>query len=90
MKPEHQFPHKLEDWDLNVFRGASHFTVVLPGQGKWDYVKSFHDAVKKAEGNPRALIYAVTASGRSTVMVRDRWGEYYELWKEREKPKRGR
>jgi hypothetical protein len=80
MRPENIYPHDVEDHDRNVFLGASHFTVYLPGKGKWDNIPTFPDALEKVGDSRRALIYAVTKSDRSTVLERKKWDLYLALW----------
>lgn len=90
--PEHRFAVEPEVWDDAVFTSASHFTVVI-GRNPFDRTvhkyKSFTEAVVFAKtylrhiekmGNlGRPMIYAVTASGRHTMLVPKRWDHYLQL-----------
>jgi len=81
MRPEHTYPPKQEEYDVNVFRGAAYFTVVIPGRGKWENIPTFSEALQRVGESRRAMIYAVTASGRATMLVRKRWDEFLQMSK---------
>ena len=94
--PEHRFTVEPEVWDDAVFTNASHYTVVI-GRSPFDRTvtefKTFEGALACAKvhnlavakmGNlPRAMIYAVTESGRHTMLVPKRWEHYEKLAQEK-------
>ena len=82
---ENCFEGTLADWEERVFRSASHFTVVRYGVATGSErvtVDTFQYALALAGNNPRALVYAVTGSGRTFCVPRKEWLKYYEIWLE--------
>lgn len=89
--PEHNFLVEPEKWDDALFGNAIHFNVVIGrtpfDRQKYEY-KTYPEALESAKthntnlaGNlPRAMIYAVTATGRHTMLVPQRWEHYSKLW----------
>jgi hypothetical protein len=85
VKPsEHDFSGSLEDWEDRVFINAEHFTVCRKVEGKGGVETKrfarFEQAQGEAGDDPRALVYVVTASGRSVCLIRARWDHYRKLW----------
>jgi hypothetical protein len=76
MRDEHDFKkHQTqESWDKAVFDNAASFSVFAKDIGKADDIHAFSDAVLLAlSWGGGALIYAITASGRSTCIPRSTW-----------------
>lgn len=83
----------LESWELSIFLTASYFTVIKivsrVSKTRSEY-ENFNAAIADAEAwkgpnQQMALIYAVTAAGRSTCLDRDKWHSLAKLWSERRK-----
>jgi hypothetical protein len=78
-------PPSIEQNDENVFRQADYFTVSrrfgigAPTTIAYD---DFAEACLIAWPDENALVYAVTAMGRSTCLIRSRWAEYLAIWKQ--------
>jgi len=68
-------------YEMELFRHAAYFTVVRPGFAKKEF-KDFAEAALAAASVERAILYAVTAQGRSVVLVRNRWAEYLAVWRQ--------
>jgi hypothetical protein len=83
MRPEHDYSHgDMTRWELSVFTEADHFTVYRPeGRGARNNYKNYDDAYYAAKSVERALLYAVTESGRSTVIDRGDWDRCLALWR---------
>lgn len=94
MRPEHNFGTSLDKWEDQVFLGASHFVVfrstgrsaLLSGRrdDQRKQVPTFADAKQIADADPRALVYAVTETGRSVCLERKKWPHYEELLRQKE------
>lgn len=72
----------IENWEDRVFTNAAHFTVVKKvGVGKMDRKEfpNFVEAINDAFTDERAMVYAVTESGRAVMLVRKKWRHYYDL-----------
>ena len=87
---EHDFTGTVDQWEERVFLNAAYFRVHrFYGQGQHDSCEmgTFEDAVRtvgsvrqdKTRLNARTSIYAVTASGRFTLLAEKRWAEYLAL-----------
>ena len=79
----------LEIWEDQVFRAAvfgGYFTTWRGTRRGRKFLKKefgdFASAALDAYHDPKALVYAVTHSGRSTCLVRNRWPHFLELVKE--------
>lgn len=66
----------VEEWDRHCFERAIYFTVCSYSRNEKTEHKTFEAARAQASGDERALVYAVTADGHSTLLVRPRWDEY--------------
>lgn len=91
MTAEHEFgKYKTQgDWDRVVFDNAVEFTVFVPNVGKWSF-KTFADAVLHAlspEARGRSLVYAITASERSTCVPKEQWSDLLQGRMSRPRPK---
>lgn len=76
---EHQI--SVEEWEESIFRKADHFTVFCRVEGQ-RYICLFSDvldAMHLASNAPNMLVYAVTANGDSTCLIRSRWPRFIEL-----------
>jgi hypothetical protein len=90
LKPEHNYGHGSQSkWEWSVFENADHFTVVRKEgarsgshYARKDY-KDFERALTDARSDKQSLIYAVTASGRSTVIDSRDWDRCLESWQQR-------
>lgn len=83
MRAEHNFTGSLEEWEDQVFLAATLFTTYRrAGKGHGDRrpFKTFPEAIVDAQTDPRALLYAVTDSGRSFCIERGKWRHYLGLW----------
>ena len=87
--PEHDFSVEPEQWDDAVVMNAAHFQVVVgrnPVTRRRMRCKDLPEAValarlvRGAVAGQRPMIYAVTATGRSTMLVPQRWEHYLGLW----------
>lgn len=76
-----------DEWELMMFRRATHFTVARRrGPGHWD-VKEFSHfsaAALDAIHDPRALLYAVGYYDISVPLPRKRWWEFLEEQRKQE------
>ena len=75
-----RFDHKnREDFELDVIRRANRFTSVkFLGRGRYDRSEfpTLREAIDHAKANgPRRMIYAVTAEGRSAMIVEKIWDD---------------
>lgn len=79
---ENCFEGTLMDWEARVFRNAEYFTVVRYGVsgGECAEVRTFPQALSLIETNSRALVYAVTKSGRNFCVPRSEWPKYHQIW----------
>jgi hypothetical protein len=81
---EHDFAGTSDQWEARVFRAATTFRVHRLYRNGHDSceVDNFPDAirtvgsVRHAMPGARTMIYAVTASGRSTLLPETRWAQY--------------
>ena len=94
--PEHRFAVEPEVWDDAVFKAACHYTVAI-GRSPFDrvvhkfdtfeqalvFAKTHNANIEQAGNIPRAMIYAVTESGRHTMLVPKRWEHYQKLAQEK-------
>jgi hypothetical protein len=76
----------LEEWERRVFRAASlqdggHFTVWRKRHEVQTFL-NFPEAALQAGGDPTALVYAVTSTGRSFCVVRKQWQSYLDYFKQ--------
>lgn len=85
---EHDFSVTRDQWEYAVFNNAAYFQAVLPipGNHQVKKVKTFTAAVRAAQDwrdayGRTALIYAVTASGRSVCLDREAWPALLKVWK---------
>lgn len=88
--PEHHFMVDADKWSDAVFGNADHFTVVVgrsPFNRTRQEFKSYPEAMERAHNyeitdpnGGRPMIYAVAASGRSTMLVPQKWNWYLDLW----------
>ena len=81
--PENDFSVSQDQWEENVFSNAHHFTVFRffgRHQRESKVFETWPEALADAEGDKRALIYAVTLSGRQVCCVPAKWPRYHELW----------
>lgn len=80
MLAEHEFPKGLDHFEKAVFDGANQFVVgIMAGRGKrarHPHGLDLEAAMKDAESNPRAVLYACAPSGRHCVLDRKRWPEW--------------
>lgn len=85
---EHNFSGTQAQWEERVFRAATKFRVHrFYGQGQHDSCEcdTFEDAictvgsVWQAMPDARITIYAITASGRFTLLPEPKWAEYLAL-----------
>lgn len=91
--PEHRFGHyqTKAEWERAVLLNAAYFTVVLAlggGQRKRREFTRLSSAINAARNwrdpyGRQAIVYAVTATGRSTPIDRAEWGEALKLWRNR-------
>jgi hypothetical protein len=65
--PEHG-KMKLVDYERTVILNASHYKVAAPRCPTYSF-ENLSEAVGFANATPRSIIYAVTASGRSTPLT---------------------
>ena len=88
---EHDFAGTADEWERRVFLNAAYFRVHrFYGQGQHDScdASTFEDAIRTvgsarcAMPNARLTIYAVTASGRFTLLAESRWAEYLGMVQE--------
>ena len=91
---EHDFTGERDQWEERVFINAELFRVHrFYGQGQHDSqdARSFTDAIcivgsarrDTSYPNARVTLYAVTASGRSTLLPEDKWLRCLELWNQK-------
>jgi len=87
--PEHNFSVEPEQWDDAVVMNAAYFQIVIgrnPVTRERMQCKDLPEAVNLARvllhtvAGQRPMIYAVTATGRSTMLVPQRWEHYLKLW----------
>jgi hypothetical protein len=87
---EHDFSGTVDQWEERVFLNAAYFRVHrFYGQGQHDSTDAdtFETAVRtvgsvrqdKTMPGARATIYAVTASGRFTMLAEKYWLRYLQL-----------
>jgi len=69
MHPERDFRQTREEWERSVIDNAVAYTVFVPKVGTWR-CDTLAEAEEIASEHERALLYAVTASGRSTLIKR--------------------
>jgi len=83
MGTEHNFLGTVEDWEMRVFQNAAFFSVVV-GRNPASRVrverKTFPEALEQAKASDKAMIYAITDSGRSVMLTRKRWPVYQADW----------
>lgn len=82
---EHDFGLPLRDWEAACFDNAEHFAVVelvWGDRGRHGHTRfdSLAEAIRHADGNPRACLYAVASSGRFAMLDRGKWGEWLQRW----------
>jgi hypothetical protein len=74
MQPtEHEFRLTADEWERAVIANAAYFTCFRRlGRGRCDkkVFGTMGEALAEAAGDRRALVYAVTVSGRSTLVPR--------------------
>lgn len=83
MTKEHNFNVTAGEWEKSVFEAAvleGHFVVYDGATKERVEFRTFPDAVRWANLFQRALVYAVAKSGRHTVIPRNMWNEYAELY----------
>lgn len=94
MEPEPR-ADKVELWENRVFEAACHdgyFTVYYPDRPLRDRKEEFKDfptAAMAAFNHQRAMVYAVSRQGRSTMLPRPRWKNCLATWWSITKTKRG-
>lgn len=79
---ENDFWGTRQEWEERIFRNANHFTVVrfgVPNGSESTTVKTFAEAYYVAHQEPRALIYAVTLSGRAFCVPASEYVKYAEI-----------
>jgi len=74
----------VEEWEERVFRHAAYFTVWRRNEEQRIF-PSFRQAVADAMTDRRALVYAVTGTGRSVCLIRKRWDHYLTLHQQKSK-----
>lgn len=84
MADENEFKDlTLEQWEDRVFLNAITFSVWQPEGVPRSTFATPKAAFDFALDKPRALVYAITKSGRSCALVRKRWAHYLTLrWKQ--------
>lgn len=94
--PAHNPPlENRKQWEAKVFSGASYFTVsrrIGPGKFNTQEFRQLPDAMRaavvaeKIDGkwrffhDPKAMLYAVTAEGRSFCIPPKEWLSYLTKW----------
>lgn len=79
LPPEHNFALRYDEWEVVVFDNAIYYTVVaMRGRGSRErhQFQSLPDAIKQADGDDRACVYAVTKSGRAVCLDRSKWANW--------------
>jgi hypothetical protein len=84
---EHDFTGSREEWEQRVFLNAAYFRVhrfLSQGEHESTQTEDFVEALRLAGHEMlrkrRALIYAVTESGRYVCLPQKQWRHLYELW----------
>ena len=78
IRPEHDFSQDRDEWEQSVVDNAAMFTTArFLCKGKYDRreFSSLADAVEDARSGGRAMVYAVTESGRAVYVPEDKWPE---------------
>lgn len=94
--PEHRFMVEPEQWDDAVFTRAIKYTAVVgrtpSNRSVYEYAtfpealtfaETYNASVERSGNLPRAMLYAVTETGRHTMLVPKRWEHYSKLWEKR-------
>lgn len=84
MTNEHDFTGTRVDWEMRVFLNATSFRIHrFYGHGQHDSLEcaTFEDAIRavgsaRRDPNARVTVYAITASGRFTLLDENRWAEF--------------
>ena len=90
LKPADCYLLNLSDWEEAVFRDATYFTVCrsvrpageMPRTLRLEF-PTFPDAVTEANGDPKAMVYAVTAQDHFFCVPPKEWDKYLVIWGER-------
>lgn len=70
------------EWELSVFDRAAHFAVVeMRGEREYLRFRVLPWAIRRARTSPSTCLYAVSASGRFSLLDRERWGAWEARWR---------
>lgn len=75
-RKEHDFKQSRDEWEGSVIAAATKFTTSrFLGRGEYDTREfgSLPEAVADAKDDRRAMVYAVTDTGRSVMVPRAAW-----------------
>lgn len=93
INPEQRFGLDVTqaDWEREVFKAASYFTLIVgrnPRTRSRFEFKDWEDVKESAKTFSHPMIYAVSATGHSTMLPENKWGKCDELWETRKQQER--
>ena len=74
----HDFTQLFTNWEASVFDGAEYFFALSFRPRTRHEFSTFAEAVEFARDRSEFSLYAVTPSGRSTPLDREKWLEWLE------------
>ncbi len=87
----HNFAQPVQDWEASIFDQAEYLSVIFLRQRDRVHhrFQSMRSAVSFAQSNlsEGACIYAVTPSGRSTILDREKWAEWIQRQEQTPEPR---